>query len=260
MDASTSLKETSVLITGAGTGIGRATALLFAKNQASRIALLGRRREPLENVKKELLEISPNIDVKILNGDASDPHTLSLFFQELNQDWGSLNCLINNAGAFFQKSLQETTLKDWDSIHATNLRAPFLTIKTLLPLLKNSHGANVINISSTLSEKPIPDTFAYNATKAGLNQLTRSLALDLAKDKIRVNAILPAVVDTDLYKSRFPSPEEHAAVLKQMAKVHPLGRVGTPEDIAHAALFLTSSLASWITGVCLPVDGGMLST
>jgi NAD(P)-dependent dehydrogenase (short-subunit alcohol dehydrogenase family) len=108
--------------------------------------------------------------------------------------------------------------------------------------------------------KPIPDAVAYKSSKAGLQQMTKSLALELGKTGVRVNGILPAVVETDMYRNRFPDPKEYEQVIEHMKGMHPLGRIGQPTDVANAALFLSSPQASWITGVLLPVDGGMLCT
>jgi NAD(P)-dependent dehydrogenase (short-subunit alcohol dehydrogenase family) len=141
-----------------------------------------------------------------------------------------------------------------------NVTAPFALTRELVGALAKSSNASVINVSSTLAVKPIPATAAYNASKAALIQLSRSLALELGPERIRVNCILPAIVETPMYGGRFSDPAAYQEGLVAAAKLHPLGRVGQPEDVAHAAVFLASPAASWITGVALPVDGGMLCT
>ncbi len=187
--------------------------------------------------------------------DVGDPVQVEQLALAVASRWDGLDGLVNNAGIATAGGVEETDPETWDRAFAVNARGPFLVTRALLPYLRRGAGAAVVNVSSTLAEKPIPGMVAYNAAKAALNQLTRSLALELAP-RIRVNAVMPAVVDTPIHRTRGLTPEQVA----EMGRLHPLGRVGTPGDVAAAVVFLLSDEAAWITGAVVPVDGGMLVT
>jgi NAD(P)-dependent dehydrogenase (short-subunit alcohol dehydrogenase family) len=152
-------------------------------------------------------------------------------------------------------SLMETADEVWDEAFAVNVRGPFLLCRELGPLLARGNAPAIVNVSSTLAEKAIPGMAAYNASKAALNQLSRSLALEWAPT-VRVNAVMPGVVDTPIHATRGMSAEQ----VQAMGDIHPLQRVGRPEDVAAAIVFLLSDDSSWMTGTVIPVDGGMLAT
>jgi NAD(P)-dependent dehydrogenase (short-subunit alcohol dehydrogenase family) len=245
----------TAVITGGGSGIGRAIAELFARNGIKHLILIGRRLEKLEETKALL---PPSVTVQTMSCDLTSPDAIRTAATKLKHE--TIDILVSNAGVFIGAPLAETTDEMWQRQELSNLYAPFALTRELLPnLLKSSHPS-VLNISSTLAVKPIPGASAYNTMKAGLLQLTKSLALELAPQGIRVNAILPAIVDTPMYRGRFTSDAEFIASQKAVDALHPIGRMGTPMDIAHAALYLVSREASWVTGVALPVDGGMLTT
>ena len=151
-------------------------------------------------------------------------------------------------------TLDETGIELWDETFVVNVRGPFLLCRELGGMLQKGQGPAVVNVSSTLAVKAIPGMAAYNASKAALNQLTRSLALEWAPT-IRVNAVMPAVVDTPIHASRGMTSEQ----VQEMGAIHPLGRVGRPADVAAMIVFLLSDAASWMTGAIIPVDGGMLA-
>ncbi len=150
--------------------------------------------------------------------------------------------------------LDETTNEVWDEAFAINVRGPFILCRELGALLHEGSSPAVVNVSSTLAERAIPGMAAYNASKAALNQLTRSLALEWAP-RVRVNAVMPAVVDTPIHASRGMSPEQ----VEAMGEIHPMKRVGKPGDVAAMIVFLLSDASSWMTGTIIPVDGGMLA-
>jgi NAD(P)-dependent dehydrogenase (short-subunit alcohol dehydrogenase family) len=152
-------------------------------------------------------------------------------------------------------ALADTDPDTWDLAFAVNARGPYLLCRALGPLLRGGRSPAVVNVSSTLAEKPIPGMAAYNASKAALNQLTRSLALEWAPS-IRVNAVMPAVVDTPIHADRGLTHEQ----VHGMDRLHPMQRIGRPGDVASLILFLLSDASSWITGAVIPVDGGMLAT
>ncbi len=174
---------------------------------------------------------------------------------DLHDRWPALHGLVNNAGIAPMANLENTDPELWDRTFAVNVRAPYLVTRAVLPLLRAAHDACVVNVSSTLAEKAIPGMAAYNAAKAALNQLTRSAALELAP-AIRVNAVMPAVVDTPIHSGRGMSSSD----VQGMGAIHPLGRVGRPEDVAELVCFLLSGRSSWMTGTVIPIDGGMLAT
>lgn len=247
------------LITGGGTGIGQATAILLAKAGAKKLFLAGRRLGPLQETAAKVRDLKPHCEVEPIECDLTDRASVAALVLKIKTD-GQLDILVNNAGLFEGASLAQTTDSLWEQTLKVNLQAPMGLTRDLLPLLKRSDAPSVVNISSTLAVKAIPDASAYNASKAALVQLTRSLALELAPDGIRVNTILPAVVETPMYRGRYDNETSYQEGVKQASQLHPLGRMGQPEDIGLSVLFLASRASSWITGVALPVDGGMLVT
>jgi NAD(P)-dependent dehydrogenase (short-subunit alcohol dehydrogenase family) len=167
-----------------------------------------------------------------------------------------LDILVNNAGVEVEKPLAEQTEADWDYVLGVNLKAPFLLSRQLAPYF-SSHGGAIINISSIHASFAFPGSVPYACSKAGLIALTRNLALELAPQRIRVNAICPGYIDTHLweeYLSRVPDPD---AVAQATTNLHPLGRRGLPQDVAEAALFFAEDAASFITGTQVVVDGGL---
>lgn len=256
--ASFRLDGATTLVTGAGSGIGRATAFAFAEAGAGTIILCGRTAAKLEETAKALSKTKTRS--VIAAGDVtkiSDRARLVATVQSLNVP---LDILANCAGTFDGKSLGETSDVIWRETYDANVGAPFALIRDLAALLSCSKLRAVINVGSTLAVKPIPVSSAYNSAKAALAQLTRSLALELAPQGIRVNCVHPAIVETPMYRGRYPTDAAFEKGMADAAKLHPLGRVGTPADIAAAILYLASPAASWVTGVALNVDGGMLVT
>ncbi len=243
----------SAVITGAGSGIGRATALAFAASGAARLVLAGRTRAKLEETVRQLPTGCATV---LVDGDLTHAEVRARLVAAAGTE---LDVLVNNAGLFDGLSAAATTDEIWRRNFATNVDAPFALARDLLPALTARRG-NVVNVSSTLAVKPIPVAAAYNAAKAALSQMTRSLALELGPVGVRVNCVLPAIIETPMFRDRYDGPEAYAKGMAEAAKLHPLGRVGSPEDVAHAIVFLAGPAAGWVTGVELPVDGGMLVT
>lgn len=251
------LHGASALITGAGSGIGQATAIAFARAGAKQIFLCARTREKLELTAAHVQEENAATKTVIVAADVTTPQGRAAIAQAIGSN-GSLDVLVNNAGLFEGAPIAGTSDELWQRTYDANVAAPFALVRDLLPQISASTLKAIVNISSTLASKPIANAAAYNSSKAALCQLTRSLALELAPRGVRVNCVLPAIVETPMYRGRYATDAAYAAGMKDAATIHPLGRVGRPEDIAHAILFLASGAAAWITGVELPVDGGML--
>jgi len=243
------LMRGSFVVTGGGRGIGLETAsqLLAA---GARVCLVGRRREPLEAAAAALGDRAWAAPC-----DVSLPADTERLAAAVRERWGRLDGLVNSAGIAPMATLDDTDPDTWDRAFAVNARGPYLLCRALRPLLREGRSPAVVNVSSTLAEKPIPGMAAYNASKAALNQLTRSLALEWAP-AIRVNAVMPGVVDTPIHADRGLTEEQ----VRSMGRIHPLQRIGRPGDVASMILFLLSDESSWITGAVIPIDGGMLAT
>lgn len=243
------LKGGSFVVTGGGRGIGLATARALAA-AGGRVCLVGRRAEPLAAAAADLGD-----GAWVAAGDVSSAADVDRVAAAVRARWGRLDGLVNCAGIAPMASLDATEPEVWDRAFAVNVRGPYLLCRALGPLLREGRSPSVVNVSSTLAEKPIPGMAAYNASKAALNQLTRSLALEWAP-AVRVNAVMPGVVDTPIHADRGLTEEQ----VHSMDRFHPLQRIGLPADVASLILFLLADASSWITGAVIPIDGGMLAT
>jgi NAD(P)-dependent dehydrogenase (short-subunit alcohol dehydrogenase family) len=167
-----------------------------------------------------------------------------------------LHIVVNNAGAIVVGSVEETSDKDWNLVMATNLTGTFIVSRAAIPELRQTGGGSIVNIGSYLGMAGRRQRAAYCAAKAGVMGLTRAMALDHAQDKIRVNCICPAMIETEMAtQSLSKAPDPEAARRQRIAEI-PLGRLGKPEDVAMMAVYLASDESSWVTGVSLPLDGG----
>ncbi len=243
------LRGKRVVVTGASSGIGLETARLLVEHGAE-VCLVARSADRLERAAAEV-----GGSVWWREGDVSDSRTARQLAADVTARWQHLDGLVNNAGIAPMATLSETDDRTWDEAFAVNVRGPFLLCRELHEVLEGGRVPSVVNVSSTLAERAIPGMAAYNASKAALNHLTRSLALEWAP-AVRVNAVMPAVVDTPIHTTRGISAEQVA----EMGELHPMRRVGQPRDVAAMIAFLLSDEASWITGTVIPVDGGMLAS
>lgn len=246
------MKDTHYLITGGSSGIGLAIAQALHEKGAF-VHICCRDQDRLNAA---LERIGPRC--LAYQGDVAIPAERTAMMDAVaSASGGRLDGLVVNAAKYGFCNLLDMSAQDVDAYFQVNVISSFDLIRLAHPLLLKGTGKSILTISSTLGERPIPGTGAYSATKAALNMLTRSFALELAPDKIRVNSILPGVVDTPIHEPQTPNDPARADKMEAMAPVHPLGRVGVPEDIAKSALFLLSPDASWVTGSLFFVDGGI---
>lgn len=239
----------AAIITGAGSGIGAAAAHEFAKN-GYHVILIGRNEDKLKKVASKISDSS------ILTADLSDLSQIDPLVEKIkNIPNIQIEVLINNAGIFHRASIQETTEQIWQDMFQTNVFAAVKLTRLMIPIFQKNKKGSIVNISSTLGLNTAPNTSAYSASKAAMINWTNSLALELGSQNIRANSVCPGIVDTPIHQ--FENLEKRTEAMKFMNTLQPLGRVGTPEDIAHSIYFLASDLSSWTTGSVLSVDGGI---
>lgn len=250
------LQDKIALITGGGTGIGKATALLFAKEGAI-VAVAGRRenklRETVDTVQKN------GGKAYYVVGDISKVCETEKIVKETVSNCGGLDILVNNAGVFKGIKKTETNEEEYDRIMDINLKGTYFMSKHAIPEMYKRGGGSIVNISSTLGIKGIRQstTSVYAVSKGGIVMLTKTLALELSPYKIRVNRICPAVVETEIFETLGIPNEKIPERMKMWESFHPIGRNGKPEDIAYAILYFASDDSSWATGSILNLDGGV---
>lgn len=238
------------LITGGGTGIGRATALAFAR-EGAKVALMGRRLEPLVITAREI-----GSSALVVTGDVSSERDIADSVRATVARFGRLNVLVNNGAVLHAGTAESQTEQEWDETFSVNVKGLWLLSRAVLPHMRKASGGSIINLSSVLGLVGARNRAAYAASKGAVTLLTKSMALDYASENIRVNCICPGIVDTELvagFVKNSPDPEQ---ARKQRIALHPMGRFGTPDDIAACALFLASDESKWMTGAAIPVDGG----
>lgn len=240
-----------MLVTGATSGMGRACVRALAA-EGARVAAAGRRRERLDELAAECA--ARGGELLTLEGDVRDEATCERWVRETVARFGGLDGLVNAAGVLSGGSALDTPSAEWDRIMDTNLRSVFLLTRAALPELARRKGA-VVNLSSVGGLRPYPNLIAYCVSKAALDQLTRCTALDVAAQGVRVNAVNPGVVVTELHTVT-KAVADYPAFLERGKATHPIGRVGTAEEVASLILYLLSDEAGWITGATYSIDGG----
>jgi 3-oxoacyl-[acyl-carrier protein] reductase len=239
------------LITGAGSGFGAGMAQLFAAEGASVMVA-----DINDNAGHGVARAIGEDRAKFVHADVARRGDVAAMIAATQEAFGRLDILVNNAGFTHRnKPLAEVTDDDFDRIFAVNVKAVYMAIQEALPLFRRQGGGCVVNTSSTAALRPRPGLGVYNSSKGAVNVLTKSLALELAPDKVRVNAVCPVIGETGLLETFMGVPDTPENRAKFVATI-PLGRMSRPDDIARAALFLASDEAEFITGVCMEVDGG----
>ena len=250
------LEGRAALVTGATSGIGRATALRFAE-EGARVALVGRDAATLSEVAARVSERGgEGLEVR---ADVTVEADARRAVEEAVEKFGGLDVLVNAAGIISNGTVETTTLEDWDAMMNINLRTVFHLMQLCAPHLARRPGS-IVNVSSVTGLRSFPGVLAYCVSKAGVDQLTRCAALELAPKRVRVNAVNPGVVVTQIHRRGGMGEEKYAAFLEHSKQTHPIGRVGTPEEVAELILFLASDRASWITGATYSIDGGRAQT
>jgi NAD(P)-dependent dehydrogenase (short-subunit alcohol dehydrogenase family) len=243
------MQDRVVIITGGGTGIGRAAALQFAQAGAS-IVVVGRRATPLE----EVASVSDRI-VPIVADIQREPDIREIV-QSASKRWGRIDVVVNNAGAFAQRPLENIDQQLVTDLFATNILGPTLLSQAALPYLKVTQGS-IVNISSTFGHKASPMISHYAASKAALEHLTRCWALELAPYRIRVNAVAPGPTETGILERSGLTASIVEQIKDEETERVPLGRRGTPEEVAAWIVGLANPTAGWITGQVIAIDGGL---
>ena len=240
----------AVLITGGTRGVGLATARAFAQEGAS-VVMTGR------DVARGREAAGMVLRASFLHGDVRIASDCERVVAEATKRLGRLDVLVNNAGVIYRNRTVEHTAEDeWDTTFATNVKGAFLMSRSALPALRAATGA-IVNVSSYAGLVGFAGTAAYAASKAALVNLTRTMALDHAAEGIRVNCVCPGSVETEMIYQAWEAFPDPAAARRRWEEKHPLGRIATPDEVAKVIVFLASDDAGFITGVALPVDGGI---
>lgn len=242
--------EKIALVTGSSRGIGRACAAELARSGWAVCINYRERRDRAEELAAQLT--AEGCRVMVCQADVSDRAAVNAMVQKIEETFGPVSLLVNNAGVAGQSLFQDVTDEMWHRYFAVNVDGAFHTTQAVLPHMLREHEGCIINISSIWGQRGASCEVTYSCTKAALIALTRSLAMELAPTHIRVNCVAPGVINTDMLSALPPE------VLPQLAEQTPMGRLGTPEDIAHAVAFLADEKADFITGQVLTADGGFI--
>jgi NAD(P)-dependent dehydrogenase (short-subunit alcohol dehydrogenase family) len=243
------LQDRVVVLTGAAGDIGTATARLL-RGEGARLVLTD-----VDDARGEAL--GRELDAPYVHADARSEEDVDRVAREALDRFGAIDALVANHGAIRGRPFLETTVEDWDWLHAVVLRGVFLFGRRLAPELAGRPGAAIVNVGSVGGLVALPGLAAYGAAKAGVIHLSRAMAVDLAPHGVRVNAICPGVIDTQQPRQYLADEDDPEAAFQALERLHPLGRAGRADEVASAILFLLSDESSFVTGSAMVVDGGM---
>jgi NAD(P)-dependent dehydrogenase (short-subunit alcohol dehydrogenase family) len=252
------LKGKVAIITGATSGIGRASAMVFAR-EGARVVIVGRREK--EGNETEALVRQNQGEGLFIQADVTRPADVDRFVATTIERFHRVDILFNNAGINpmeARRVLSECPEEAWDEVINTNLKGIYYCVRSVLPLMTSGGGGAILNTASTFGLVGHGNRSAYAASKGAVVQLTKAMAIDYGPSNIRVNCICPGMVRNERVEAKLRQARADGSLPAILAD-YPLGRVGTPEDIAEAAAFLVSDSAAWITGIAMPVDGGYVA-
>jgi NAD(P)-dependent dehydrogenase (short-subunit alcohol dehydrogenase family) len=247
------LRNRVALITGGASGIGKATAQLFLE-EGAKVAIADLNSEGLDQAVKELRAVSDQIIG--VQGDVRSMVDAAGMVRGAVESFGRLDILFCNAGITSVMPISELAEEEWDAVIDTNLKGMFTLVKQALPQMREQGGGTIITMGSEMGIVAVPESPAYNASKGGVIMLTRSLAIDLIRENIRVNALCPGITRTPLLQSEVDNSLDPQRTAAEQAAWAPIMRVADPREIAHGALFLASDESSFAVGSCLVLDGG----
>ncbi len=242
------------IITGASSGIGKATALI-AIGRRAKVALVARRESELKAIYSKL----PAESFEIIPADLTKDEDRQRVVNQTVKRFAGIDVLVNAAGIIGNGTIENTTLEFWDNMMDINLRSLFRLTQLALPSIIDRKG-NIVNVSSVTGVRAFPNVLAYCVSKAGVDQLTHCAALELGPKGVRINAVDPGVVLTNLHRNSGIQEDAYQKFLEHSKTTHPIGRVGKPEEVAELILFLASDRAGWITGGSFNIDGGRAQT
>jgi len=244
------------LVTGASCGIGHATAIKLA-SEGMRIALAARDADRLSQTADRIR--SDGGEALSIPVDLAEESQTEACVRNIVDTWGRLDILVNSAGIIATGTVKNTSLSSWDTMMGINLRSVFHLMQLTVPYLEKTKGA-IVNVSSVTGVRAFPGVLAYCVSKAAVDQLTRCAALELASKGVRLNAVNPGVVRTQLHRRGGMDEKAYTAFTEHSRTTHPLGRIGEPEEIAELIAFLATDRSAWITGETISIDGGRSQT
>lgn len=247
-------KDKVVVVSGSGTGIGKGIAFEFGK-EGARLVIADVNAETGALAAEEMQK--QGIQSVYIQTDVSDSLSVESAVKQIVDKWSTIDVVINNAGIAVWKGIKDLTPEEWDQVLGVDLKGVFLMSKFCAPHMLNSSLKSIVNISSVHAYATVPHYDAYAASKGGVVSLTRSMALTLKEDGIRVNGVCPGFIDTEMLQRYVDSLDDPETYMKYVLSIHTVDRIGTPADIANTCMFLSSEAASFINGQVITVDGGL---